>query len=257
MVGPSFSLGARGALIRLDQVTKRYAGGGVGPLSLEVGPRTTVALVGPSGSGKSTVLRLLVGLLSADAGQVFVVGQPMRPDTAQSLRLRIGYLIQEGGLFPHLSAGANLSVVARFLGGVKRRNQRRIAELVELTRLPDDLLDRFPAQLSGGERQRVALVRALFLDPDVILLDEPLGALDALVRTRLQDELRQMFRALAKTVIFVTHDLAEAVFIADEIVVMGGGLMVEHGQPETLVRHPKSELTASLLAAYRPLLGRE
>jgi osmoprotectant transport system ATP-binding protein len=244
-------------LIRLDQVTKKYPGGGVGPLSLEVGARTTVALVGPSGSGKSTVLRLLVGLLAADTGKVFVAGQPMRPDTAQSLRLRIGYLIQEGGLFPHLSARDNASIVARFLGWREARIEARLSELAELARLPRDLLDRFPAQLSGGERQRVALVRALFLDPDVILLDEPLGALDALVRTRLQEELRQMFRALAKTVIFVTHDLAEAVFIADEIVVMGGGLVVERGQPETLVRHPESELTASLLAAHRPLLGRE
>jgi osmoprotectant transport system ATP-binding protein len=243
-------------LIRLDQVTKRYAGGGVGPLSLEVGAKTTVALVGPSGSGKSTILRLLVGLLSADAGDVYVAGQPMREDTAPALRLRIGYMIQEGGLFPHLSARDNAALVARYLGWQGDRIEARLSELADLTRLPAGLLDRFPAHLSGGERQRVALVRALFLDPDVILLDEPLGALDALVRTKLQDELRQMFHALAKTVIFVTHDLAEAVFIADEIVVMSAGAIVERGSPESVVLHPQSEITASLLAAYRPLGGR-
>lgn len=243
-------------MIRLDQVTKRYAGGGIGPLSLEVGARTTVALVGPSGSGKSTVLRLLVGLLSPDAGQVYVADQPVRADTAPSIRLRIGYLIQEGGLFPHLSARDNSVIVARYLGWPSDRIEARLGELAELARLPAGLLDRYPAQLSGGERQRVALVRALFLDPDVILLDEPLGALDALVRTKLQDELRQMFRALAKTVIFVTHDLAEAVFVADEIVVMGGGVIVERGSPDAVVHRPQSELTASLLAAYRPLGGR-
>jgi len=243
-------------LIRLDRVTKRYPGGGVGPLTLEVGDRTTVVLVGPSGSGKSTVLRLLVGLLSADTGQVFVAGQPMRPDTAESLRLRMGYMIQEGGLFPHLSARNNASIVARYLGWSTERIEARLSELAELARLPRILLDRFPARLSGGERQRVALIRALFLDPDVILLDEPLGALDALVRTRLQDELRQMFHALAKTVIFVTHDLAEAAFIADEIVVMGAGVIVERGSVESIVLHPTSELTASLLAAHRPLTGR-
>jgi osmoprotectant transport system ATP-binding protein len=243
-------------LIRLDQVTKRYASGGVGPLSLEVGARSTVALVGPSGSGKSTILRLLVGLLSADAGHVYVAGQPMRPDTAPALRLRIGYLIQEGGLFPHLSARDNAAIVARHLGWQNDRVEARLSELADLARLPASLLDRFPAHLSGGERQRVALVRALFLDPDVILLDEPLGALDALVRTKLQEELRQMFRALAKTVMFVTHDLAEAVFVADEIVVMSAGAIVERGSPERMVLHPQSEVTASLLAAYRPLGGR-
>jgi osmoprotectant transport system ATP-binding protein len=243
----------RGPLIRLDRVTKRYPGGNVGPLSLEVGPRTTVALVGPSGSGKSTVLRLLVGLLSADEGQVLVAGQPMSAATAPALRLRIGYLIQEGGLFPHLSARENAVIVARHLGWSAERIEARLTELAGLARLASQQLDRFPAQLSGGERQRVALVRALFLDPDVILLDEPLGALDALVRKNLQEELRQMFRALGKTVLFVTHDLPEAAYIADEIVVMGGGVIVERGSPESLVAHPQSELTASLLAAYRPL----
>jgi osmoprotectant transport system ATP-binding protein len=237
----------------LDRVTKRYPGGNVGPLSLEVGPRTTVALVGPSGSGKSTVLRLLVGLLSADEGQVLVAGQPMNAATAPALRLRIGYLIQEGGLFPHLSARDNAVIVARHLGWSAERIEARLAELAGLARLATQQLDRFPAQLSGGERQRVALVRALFLDPDVILLDEPLGALDALVRKNLQEELRQMFRALGKTVLFVTHDLPEAAYIADEIVVMGRGVIVERGSPESLVAHPQSELTASLLAAYRPL----
>ena len=243
----------RSEAIRLDAVVKRYPGGGIGPLSLDVGTRTTVALVGPSGSGKSTVLRLLVGLLAPDSGRVFVAGQPLRPDTLPALRLRIGYLIQEGGLFPHMTARANATVVARHLGWSAKRIEARLSELAELTRLPRSLLDRFPAHLSGGERQRVALVRALFLDPDVLLLDEPLGALDALVRSKLQDELRDMFRALEKTVLFVTHDLAEAAFVSDAIVVMGAGLVVERGPAADIFAHPRSELAATLLAAHRPL----
>jgi osmoprotectant transport system ATP-binding protein len=241
------------AAIRLNAVSKRYSSGGVGPLSLEVAARTTVALVGSSGAGKSTVLRLLVGLLAPDEGEVIVAGQCMRADTAAALRLRMGYLIQDGGLFPHLSARANASIVALHLGWSTARIDARLSELLDLTRLPRALLDHFPAELSGGERQRVALVRALFLDPEVLLLDEPLGALDALVRARLQEELGEMFRALEKTVLFVTHDLAEAAFLADEIVVMDAGVIVESASAADIVEHPRSELARALLAAHRVL----
>jgi osmoprotectant transport system ATP-binding protein len=240
-------------VIRLEEVIKRYAGAGVGPLSFEVAAGTTVALVGPSGAGKSTVMRLLVGLLAPDGGQVLVAGQPMRPDTAPALRLRIGYLIQDGGLFPHLSARANASIVARHLGWSSERIDARLAELAELAHLPSALLDRFPAQLSGGERQRVALVRALFLDPDVMLLDEPLGALDALVRSQLQEDLRQMFRTLGKTVLIVTHDLAEAAFLSAEIIVIGAGVVVESGPVADVIGHPRTELARTLIAAHREL----
>jgi osmoprotectant transport system ATP-binding protein len=243
------------AAIRLDAVTKRYAGGGVGPLSLDVDARTTVALVGSSGAGKSTVLRLVAGLLTPDEGEVFLAGQPMRADTAAALRLRMGYLIQEGGLFPHLSARANVSIVAQHLGWSQERILARLSELTDLARLPRALLDHFPGELSGGERQRVALVRALFLDPEVLLLDEPLGALDALVRAELQEELRAMFRALAKTVLLVTHDLAEAAFLADEIVVMSAGKIVERGAVLDVALRPVSELARALLRAQRRLPG--
>jgi osmoprotectant transport system ATP-binding protein len=241
------------AAIRLDAVCKRYRDGGVGPLSLEVDAQTTVALVGSSGAGKSTVLRLLTGLLVPDAGGVFVVGQRVQADTVAALRLRMGYLIQEGGLFPHLTARANASIVALHLGWSAARIGARLSELADLARLPVALLGRFPYELSGGERQRVALVRALFLDPEVLLLDEPLGALDALVRASLQEELRAMFRKLAKTVVLVTHDLAEAAFVADEIIVMRDGLIAERGTVAEVVGHPRSELTAALLAAHRGL----
>jgi osmoprotectant transport system ATP-binding protein len=241
------------AAVRLDAVSKRYAGGGVGPLSLDIDARTTVALVGSSGAGKSTILRLVAGLLAPDEGQVFVLGQPMRTDTAAALRLRMGYLIQEGGLFPHLSARANASIVALHLGWSAERIDARVSQLADLARLPRALLNRLPAELSGGERQRVALVRALFLDPEVLLLDEPLGALDALVRAELQEELRALFRSLAKTVLLVTHDLAEAAFLADEVVVMSGGKIVEKGSVADVVAHPRSELAAALLAAHRRL----
>jgi osmoprotectant transport system ATP-binding protein len=243
------------AAIRFDAVSKRYPGGGVGPLSFEVNARTTVALVGSSGAGKSTVLRLLSGLLAPDAGGVFVGGQRVQADTIGALRLRMGYVIQEGGLFPHLSARANTTIVALHLGWSPARIDARVSELADLVRLPLARLGRYPAELSGGERQRIALIRALFLDPEILLLDEPLGALDALVRASLQEELRAMFRALAKTVMLVTHDLAEAAFVADEIVVMSDGTIVEQGTVSDVIAHPRSELTVALLAAHRRLPG--
>jgi osmoprotectant transport system ATP-binding protein len=241
-------------VIELAGVVKRYDGGrGLGPISLEVAARTSLALVGASGSGKSTLLRMVVGLVVPDAGRVLVAGQPMNARTAPALRLRIGYVIQESGLLPHLSARDNAEIMARHLGWSSSRIEARTRELASFVRLPADLLARFPAQLSGGERQRVALMRALYLDPDVLLLDEPLGALDALVRSQLQEDLRRVFSAVSKTVLFVTHDVAEAAYVADEIALVDAGELVERGPSADIVERPRSELLARLLAAHRRL----
>jgi osmoprotectant transport system ATP-binding protein len=241
-------------VIRFEHVAKRFDGGrGVGPVTLDVAEHTTLALVGASGSGKSTLLRMVVGLVVPDSGHVVVAGKPMNAETAEELRLRIGYVIQESGLFPHLSARANAEIMARHLRWDAERIAARTRELVELVRLPATLLERFPSQLSGGERQRVAIMRALFLDPDVLLLDEPLGALDALVRSQLQEDLRRMFRAVKKTVLMVTHDVAEAAFVADEIAVVSDGAIVERGPSAEIAVRPKSDVMTKLLAGHRRL----
>ncbi len=239
-------------MIRIEGVAKRYGDArALGPVSLEVPARTTLALVGASGCGKSTLLRAVVGLVLPDEGRIEIGGVAMTPASAPGLRLRMGYVIQDGGLFPHLRARDNAAIVARHLGWRRERIEARLKELSALVRLSSEVLDRHPAQLSGGERQRVSLMRALFLDPDVILLDEPLGALDALVRAELQQELRGLFRALAKTAIFVTHDLDEAAVLADEVAVMNGGLVLGRGKLEELARDATDPFVRKLLALRR------
>lgn len=179
----------------VTEVVKRYGGQpAVDGVSLEFGEGDSVALIGSSGSGKSTLLRLLIGLEWPDAGVVAFAGIPLTRDRLLAIRRRIGYVIQDGGLFPHLTAIENLALLPRHVGWTDARIQQRASELAALTHLHVDLLQRFPAELSGGQRQRVALMRALMLDPPALLLDEPLGALDPLVRHDLQDDLRTIFQ---------------------------------------------------------------
>jgi osmoprotectant transport system ATP-binding protein len=168
-----------------------------------------------------------------------------------AIRRTLGYVIQDGGLFPHLTARGNITLMARFLGWDRARLDRRVNELAELTRFPVDGLDRYPHQLSGGQRQRVGLMRALALDPAALLLDEPLGALDPLVRAELQDDLRAVFRQLGKTVVLVTHDLGEASFFADRIVLLREGVIVQEGPPSDLWRKPANEFVTRFVQAQR------
>lgn len=210
-------------------------------------------LIGASGSGKSTLLRLMLGLLLPETGQVEFDGVVLTPANARTLRRRMGYVIQEGGLFPHLTARGNIALMARHLGWNPARIEDRLRELVELTRFPADGLDRFPRELSGGQRQRVSLMRALALDPDVLFLDEPLGALDPIIRADLQDELRDIFRALGKTVVLVTHDLAEARHFADEIVLLDEGEMVQRGSFADLRDRPATPFVSRFVRAHRRL----
>lgn len=220
---------------------------------LSVGASTTLAVIGPSGCGKSTLLRLMVGLLVPDQGQITIGGTAMAPPTRRALRLRMGYVIQEGGLFPHLTAEDNVALVARDLRWERGRIMARIEELLELTQIPRALLARYPAQLSGGQRQRVALMRALVLDPEVLLMDEPLAALDPMIRADLQRELRQVFERLRKSVLFVTHDVAEAAIVADEIALMRAGRIVQRGTIADLAHHPAEAFVTEFLRAQRPL----
>jgi osmoprotectant transport system ATP-binding protein len=215
----------------------------------------TSVLIGSSGSGKSTLLRLLIGLEWPAGGKVFCDGEPLRRDALPEVRRRVGYVIQEGGLFPHLTVLGNLALLPRHLGWNTARVLDRARELASLAHLHEDLLARFPAELSGGQRQRVALMRALMLDPPTLLLDEPLGALDPLVRHGLQDELREIFARLGKTVIMVTHDMAEAAFFSDRLVLMRRGRIIQDGSLEDFQRTPADDFVHEFLAAHRNLPG--
>ena len=241
-------------MLELHGAVKRFGPATtVGPLDLAPRPRGTTVLIGPSGCGKSTALRLMLGLVRPDAGEVLVDGAPAAPEGWLAVRRRLGYVVQDGGLFPHLTALGNAALVARFLAWDEGHIARRATALAEMLRLPADVLDRYPAQLSGGQRQRVALMRALFLDGEALLLDEPLGALDPLIRAELQEELRDLFRFLGKTVVLVTHDLAEAGFLGDEIVLMRDGQIVQRGSLEDLLLRPADPFVARFVNAQRPL----
>jgi osmoprotectant transport system ATP-binding protein len=220
--------------------------------SLDVAPRSTLALIGPSGCGKSTLLRLIVGLIAPDRGAIRVAGLPMTRASRRDIRLHVGYVIQEGGLFPHLTARDNVALVARDLGWEAPRIRSRIDALLELVRLPAAALERYPVQLSGGQRQRVALMRALMLDPGVLLMDEPLAALDPMIRADLQRELAGWFARLRKTVLLVTHDIAEASYLGDEIAIMRAGRVVQRGSFEALDTTPAEPFVTDFIRAQRP-----
>ncbi len=246
-------------MVSLQHVRKSYAGKlALDSTSLSVAHGCSLALIGPSGCGKSTLLRILVGLVAPDTGTVCVGDVPLSPATLPSLRLRMGYVLQDGGLFPHLSAEENLRLVPRQLAWAPSKIATRVAELAALVRLPREMLARFPIELSGGQRQRVALMRALMLDPDVLLLDEPLGALDPVVRAELQDELLRIIGAVEKTVIVVTHDMAEAARLGDEIAIMRGGVIVQRGTLDALLSTPNDPFVTQFIEAQSrsPLVAR-
>ncbi|HEY1697675.1 MAG TPA: ABC transporter ATP-binding protein [Polyangiaceae bacterium] len=237
-------------MITIDGVAKTYDGRRVlGPVSLDVADGARVALVGPSGCGKSTLLRVILGLVKPDEGRVLLGGEPVGDATKRAVRRRAGYVVQDGGLFPHLTAAGNLAVVARFLGWSDERIEKRTDELARMTGIDRAMLARWPAQLSGGQRQRVGVMRALFLDPDVVLMDEPLGALDPVTRRRLQKELAELFATLGKTVVLVTHDVPEAARLADEAVVLRDGKVVQRGTIAAMAKDPADDFVAELLSA--------
>lgn len=245
-------------MLELRGISKSYRGQVVlHTLNLRFPAGRTVALIGPSGCGKSTLLRLLIGLVAPDGGEVHIDQQLLTPTNVRQLRHRMGYVIQEGGLFPHLSVRDNVTLLARHLKHPETQIQARVAELLALVRLPEEVLPRFPQQLSGGQRQRVSLMRALMLDPEVLLLDEPLGALDPMIRADLQTDLRAIFQQLGKTVVLVTHDLGEAAYLADEIVLMREGQVVQRGQFQELLHAPADPFVTRFIQAQRRSLTAE
>jgi osmoprotectant transport system ATP-binding protein len=213
----------------------------------------TTALIGPSGCGKSTLLKLAVGLTWPTHGCVSVDGQGVSLDNVRGIRHRVGYVIQSGGLFPHLTILDNVTLAARHLRRERDWIAQRVSELLDLVQLPRDMLSRYPSDLSGGQRQRVSLMRALLLDPDVLLLDEPLGALDPMVRYGLQEDLRRLFARLRKCVLLVTHDLAEAAFFSEHIVLMREGRIVQEGAYRDLIERPADDFVRDFLLAQRAI----
>jgi osmoprotectant transport system ATP-binding protein len=222
-------------------------------VSLAVQPGETVALIGPSGCGKSTLLKLAAGLIWPDQGRVMVTDRALQAGNVLEIRQKVGYVIQSGGLFPHLSAEGNVTLAARYLRRDRRWIEQRVEELADLVQLPRETLRRFPSGLSGGQAQRVSLMRALMLDPAVLLLDEPLGALDPMVRYGLQEDLRRLFERLRKSVLLVTHDMAEATFFSKHLVLMRDGRIVQEGTYEDLAGAPTNEFVIEFIRAQRGL----
>jgi osmoprotectant transport system ATP-binding protein len=239
-------------LVQLVAVTKRYAEApALHPTNLSIERGKTTVLIGPSGCGKSTLLRVIIRLIAPDSGTIDFDGSQITPASVEMLRRRIGYVIQEGGLFPHLTARANILLMARHLGKSDEEMRARLLELCKLTRFPGNLLSRYPLELSGGQRQRVSLMRALMLSPELLLLDEPLGALDPLVRASLQKDLKEIFARLRQTALLVTHDLAEAAYFGDEIVLMNEGRVVQQGSLTDLRERPANPFVSEFVNAQR------
>jgi osmoprotectant transport system ATP-binding protein len=239
-------------MIAVENVSKSYGKHvALTPTTLTFAPGRTTVLIGPSGCGKSTLLRIMVGLIRSDSGRVLVGEQELTPENAEILRHAMGYVIQDGGLFPHLTAERNVTLLARFLKLPDGQIRSRVAELTGLVQLSHDLLARYPTALSGGQRQRVGLMRALMLDPALLLLDEPLGALDPITRSELQTQLKEIFARLGKTVVLVTHDMGEAAYFGDAIVLMREGRVVQCGTLADLLERPAEPYVAEFIRAQR------
>jgi osmoprotectant transport system ATP-binding protein len=242
-------------MIKLRGVTKRYGDKTVlQPTDLMTDRGGTTAIIGPSGCGKSTLLRLMIGLIEPSGGTVQFDGRLVTAESVLALRRRMGYVIQDGGLFPHLTAEQNVLMMGRRLGKPAAELSARLKELCGLTRFPEDGLGRYPVELSGGQRQRVSLMRALMLKPEVLLLDEPLGALDPMVRASLQSELKEIFQTLKQTVVLVTHDMAEAGYLADRIVLLRDGRIVQSGSLADLRERPAEPWVSEFINAQRSLI---
>ena len=250
---------ARAASLEFRNVTKRYAGqatrGAVNDLSLQVPAGAICVLVGPSGCGKTTSLKMVNRLIEPTAGEILLDGANVLTEEVTALRRRIGYVIQQVGLFPHLTVGRNVAVIPNLVGWSEARQLARTDELLSLGGLdPVQYRDRYPSQLSGGERQRVGVARALAADPPLMLMDEPFAAVDPIVRERLQDEFLRLQRELAKTILFVTHDIDEAIKMGDLVAVMEeGGHLAQFGPPDQILAHPASDFVARFVGADRGL----
>ncbi len=240
-------------IIEFDQVSKEFPGASrpaVSQVSLDVQEGHLVVLLGPSGCGKTTLMKMVNRLYEPTSGQIRVGGTEIHKLKVTELRRKIGYVIQQVGLFPHMRINKNIGVVPKMLGWDNKRVEKRVDELLELVGLsPAEYRSRYPGQLSGGQQQRVGLARALAADPSIMLMDEPFAAIDNITRTRLQDELIRIQRTVRKTILFVTHDVEEAIKLADEIVIMEDGKLIQYDSPLNILTNPANEFVARLTGA--------
>jgi osmoprotectant transport system ATP-binding protein len=243
-------------VITFESVSKRFPDGttAVDDLDLEVRKGEVTVLVGPSGCGKTTTLRMVNRMIEASSGRIVVDGQDVRQVDPPQLRRRIGYVIQQIGLFPHRTIAENIATVPELVGWDRHRIKARIDELLQLVGLPAEVVERYPHQLSGGQRQRVGVARALAVDPPIMLMDEPFGAVDPIVRSHLQDEFLRLQQEVRKTIVFVTHDIDEAIKMGDRIAILQqGGVLAQYDRPEELLAEPASDFVADFLGAERGL----
>lgn len=243
-------------MISLQNIIKSYNGKRVlHAVTLRIPKGKTVSLIGPSGCGKSTLLRIAMGLIRQDSGTVHIAGSELTQENMLQDRRKMGYVIQKGGLFPHLTARENCTLVAHYLKWDSAKIEARIKKLANLVKIEMSELDRLPNNLSGGQQQRISLIRALMLDPEIVILDEPLGSIDPLVRYELQADLKSIFISLKKTVLLVTHDLGEAAYLGDEIVLMKEGSVVQQGRIQEIIKQPINSFVERFVNAQRsPLM---
>src|SRR5919204_407375 len=245
------------SMISIRHVSKRFPntrGAAVNDLSLDVPPGETVVLVGPSGCGKTTTMRMINRLIEPTSGEILVDGRDVMRQDPVELRRGMGYVIQSIGLLPHRTVAQNIATVPRLIGWEGERIDKRIDELMEIFGLDPDLKPRYPAELSGGQRQRVGVARALAVDPPIMLMDEPFGAVDPIVRGRLQDEFLRLQQEVRKTIVFVTHDIDEAIKMGDRIAVFRqGGYLEQYAPPDELLAAPASDFVADFLGGEREL----
>jgi osmoprotectant transport system ATP-binding protein len=244
-------------MITLEHVSKTFTSLGrsvpaVDDVSLEVGEGELHVLIGPSGSGKTTTMRMINRLETLTSGRILIGGRDVQTMNVVDLRRGIGYVIQQGGLFPHFTVADNVAVVPRLLGWPRQKRRQRAEELLALVGLPPELFaNRYPRQLSGGQQQRVGVARALAADPPIVLMDEPFGAVDPITRKQLQRELRRIQAEVRKTIVFVTHDITEAFLLGDRIVLMAEGRIVQNATPADLLRHPANPFVTSFIGEDR------
>jgi len=250
--------GGFGMLV-FDNVSKVYAGGkrAVDRLNLEIEEGEFVCLIGPSGCGKTTTMKMINRLVRPTEGKILLNGENLLDKNVVNLRRSIGYVIQQIGLFPHMTIRDNIALVPRLKGMPAEERYRRAEELMELVNMPKEFLDRYPHELSGGQQQRIGVLRALASDPPLILMDEPFGALDPITRDSLQAEFKNLQQTLGKTIIFVTHDMDEALKLADKIVIMRAGKIVQTGSPDEILRNPADEFVEDFIGKERLAQARQ
>ena len=245
-------------MLKFEHVTKIYNGEtkAVNDLNLDINKGEFIVFIGPSGCGKTTTMKMVNRLHDITEGNIFIEGENIYDKDVVELRRSIGYVIQQIGLFPHMTIAENISLVPKLLGWPSEKRFERAEELLELVDMGPEYLNRYPNELSGGQQQRIGVLRALAADPPLILMDEPFGALDPITKDSLQDEFKQLQQNLGKTIVFVTHDMDEAIKLADRIVIMKAGEIVQVGTPDEILRHPANEFVQEFIGKHRLITSR-